>query len=265
MTLGPERRSCAERDMRADFAGSCPKDLAEPESNEDKFVLSEDGSRLALCDGASESYDSRMWATQLASQFVEDPKFDVEWMHRAVVAFNTAHDFEAMSWSKQSAFERGSFSTLLGVEHDASNGVLDVLAIGDCIALLLDGDGLVEAWPFGDPERFKEHPTLLATLPAHNAFISELGFWTASHTTWRLDRCKSPRVLCLSDALAEWALRGADRGTARLSQLAAMKSEQQLCDLVVAERSAKELRVDDSTLLVLSFASSSSADAVPDA
>ena len=249
--------------MRIDFAGSCPKDLSEPDANEDKFAVATDGSRAALCDGASESYDSRLWASQLAARFIRDPAVNAAWVEEAVQAFNAAYDLDAMSWSKQLAFERGSFATLLGVEHDRDHGVVDVLAVGDCVALLMDGEDLIGAWPFDDPERFKEHPTLLATLAAHNSFVGELGFYTGAHRTWHLGEYMEPRLLCISDALAEWVLRQAHCGSPRLSRLVNMRSEEELCELVITEREAKRVRIDDSTLLVMSFAPSTVDDAVP--
>jgi hypothetical protein len=158
-----------------------------------------------------------------------------------------------MSWAQQSAYERGSFSTLLGVEYDGQHHDVDVLAIGDCIALLTDEDHYVEAWPFTDPERFKDHPTLLATLAQHNAFVSESGFWIQSVKTFHLDACKKPRLYCMTDALGEWALRQAIAGTDGLSRLSSLTSQQEFCEFVVEERATKRMRVDDSTLIILSF------------
>ena len=159
-----------------------------------------------------------------------------------------------MSWSQQAAFERGSFSTLLGVDCDAIHRAVDVLAIGDCIALLVDGGRFVEAWPFENPDRFRERPTLLATLVPHNTFVSETGFWSASVKTFHLDAYRQPRLYCMTDALGEWALKHAIKGTDGLARLASLATEEDLRSLVVEEREAKRMRVDDSTLIVLSFA-----------
>ena len=83
-----------------------------------RFAFSADGQRLALSDGASESYDSRLWANLLATKFAEDPRFGPEWLDAAVSAYHGEHDFAAMSWSQQLAFE---LVRLLGSlpEHDA--------------------------------------------------------------------------------------------------------------------------------------------------
>lgn len=239
--------------MKRDFAGSCPKEPQEHSSNEDQFAFSEDGARFALCDGASESYNSRLWAKVLSEKFAADPAFNPDWVAAALREYMGVHDFAAMSWSQQAGFERGSFSTLLGVEFDAEHRDVDVLAIGDCAAVLVDGNQFVDAWPFSDPERFKERPTLLSTLADQNAFIGESGFWAASMKTFHLEALVVPRLVCMTDALAEWTLRGVLDGSDRLERLLHICTEEELAELVIEERAAKRMRIDDSTLIVVSF------------
>lgn len=239
--------------MKREFSGTVPKELSCPEANEDKFAFSEDGGRLALCDGASESYDSKLWADLLARRFISDPKVRPEWVASALAEYSGAHDFASMSWSKQAAYERGSFATLIGVEYFIEHHAVEVLAVGDSIALLADGDKLVQGWPFNDPEMFKERPTLLATVAGHNDFIGVSGFWTSHGRTFHLEGLNAPKLLCMTDALGEWALREALSGGAGFVELLSMESEEHLSELVIRERAKKRMRVDDSTLLVLSF------------
>lgn len=240
--------------MRRDFFGTCPKEIQEPESNEDWFEFSDDCTRLALCDGASESYNSLLWAKIICQKFIVDPKFGSEWVSEALCEYIALHDFSKMSWSQQSAFERGSFCTLLGVEYNQVQGVVELLAIGDCIALLFDGDEFVDSWPYNDPERFKEHPTLLATLTEHNSFVMEPGFFWRTVKTIHLNSYKQPRLFCMTDALGEWALKQLiSKEQDVLATLSSITSKQELCDLVIEERAAKRMRVDDSTLIILSF------------
>jgi hypothetical protein len=117
--------------MRALFVGSCAKEPDQPEGNEDAYVFSADRQRLALSDGASESYDSRFWARLLASNFAENPQFNQAWLQSVAAAYAREHDFAAMSWSQQLSFERGCFATLLAVEHDAANHRLALFGVGD--------------------------------------------------------------------------------------------------------------------------------------
>lgn len=249
--------------MKKEFAGTCPKDLQEPGLNEDQFCFSDDGLRLGLCDGASESYNSQLWAKIISQKFAVDPKFGPEWLSDALGAYIAAHDFPSMSWSQQSAYERGSFSTLLGIDFDSLHRAVDVLAVGDCLALLVDEDRFIEAWPITDPERFKDHPTLLATLAQHNDFIAETGFCEKTVKTIHLNEYVNPRLYCMTDALGEWALRHALANTDGLARLSSLTTEQELCELVVEERAAKRMRVDDSTLIILSFGDLPTSDGLP--
>lgn len=239
--------------MRQEFAGSVPKEPGHTEANEDALALVDRANRFALSDGASDSFNSKLWAELLANRFVVDPGVSPEWISGALIDYEAAHDISSMSWSKQAAFERGSFATLLGGEYLPDHDAVELLAIGDSVAVLIENDRMVVAWPFEDPDRFKERPSLLSTVQRHNAFIEMGDFWSQHGTTLHLDKLTAPRLLCMTDALGEWALRSARGDGERLLELASVRSEQQLAELVLRERAEKRMRVDDSTLLVLSF------------
>lgn len=239
--------------MRALFAGSCAKEPDRPEANEDAYAFSADRQRLALSDGASESYDSRLWANMLARKFADDPSFDEAWLDDAVSAYQREHNFAAMSWSQQLAFERGCFATLLAVEHDAAARRATLFGVGDSVAALFVGEVLVRAWPLDHPERFKERPTLLSTLRAHNAFAQAPEFDSLARMELDLRSLPEPTLLCMTDALGEWTLKMACEEPERLSELLAIRSEEELAALVIAERAAKRMRIDDSTLAILRF------------
>ena len=66
--------------MRLLFCGSCRKDPSGDDVNEDRGAFSESRGTLALCDGASESFNSAAWAEILAKKFVLDPAVTPEWL-----------------------------------------------------------------------------------------------------------------------------------------------------------------------------------------
>lgn len=241
--------------MKSIFSGSCPKDLSSPESNEDQFFFCLDSRRIAMCDGASESYDSKLWADILSKKYVDDPGVTAAWVEAAVIDYESRNDPDSLSWSKQAAYERGSFATLLGIEYDQGHGTVGVLAIGDSLAILFDTEEkkMIDVWPFNDPERFKEHPTLLSTLREHNAFVGKSRFWNMQSKNFELKNIARPFLLCMTDALGEWALKDELSGGTGLTKLVAMSSEEELAALVIEERAAKRMRIDDSTLLTFSF------------
>lgn len=239
--------------MRPLFVGSCLKDPMGSVINEDRWAICGKGGTLALCDGASESFDSSVWAQVLADKFVLDPAVTTEWLSDALAAYTARHDFASMSWSRQASYERGSFSTLLGVQRIAGSNMVEILAVGDSLAVMADGDMFFSSWPYSDPESFKGRPTLFSSLPEHNTFVSEPNFWTVHGKYYELTHLATPRLLCVTDALGEWLLRQVGSGGDGLSRLLAITSEQELIDLVVDERAAGRMRTDDSTLIVASF------------
>lgn len=249
--------------MRILFSGSCPKDPLGDDINEDKSAFNGPNGTLALCDGASESFDSSVWAQILADTFARDPAVTPEWLAGALAEYVSRHDFPSMSWSRQASYERGSFSTLLGAQHIPGNATVEVLAVGDSLAVLADGSRFVSSWPYTDPERFKDRPTLFATLPEHNAFVAAPDFWTARGTHFDLSTFDSPRLVCVTDALGEWLLRQVQLGEDGLARLLTLASEEELVALVVGERYAGRMRVDDSTLIIAAFDREGAPDGIP--
>lgn len=239
--------------MKREFGGTVPKEFASPEANEDALALSDDGARFALSDGASDSFNSKLWANLLAHKFLADPGLNADWLAAALADYAAAHDFASMSWSKQAAFERGSFATLLGGEYFPEHHAVELLGVGDTVALLFDAGDLVCAWPLDDPERFQERPSLLSTVARHNDFLTTGDFRTKHVKIVQLAELRAPQLLCMTDALGEWALRSLRDKDSGVSDLLSLQSEEQLAELVLRERAAKRMRIDDSTLLALSF------------
>ncbi len=249
--------------MRALFVGTCAKDPDRAEANEDAYAFSTDGQRFVLSDGASESYDSKLWAQLLARKFADDPHFNLQWIESAVADYQAQHDVAAMSWSQQLAFERGCFATLLAAEHNVINHRLRLFGIGDSIAVLLVGLEVVRAWLLDHPDSFQERPTLLSTVRAYNQFAQAPDFGSSAQIDLDLTAFPEPTLLCMTDALGEWTLRMAGEKPDRLADLMAIRSEQQLQSLVTAERKKKRMRIDDSTLAILKFDAMENADGLP--
>ncbi len=149
-------------------AFSAPK--ADGQINEDAWQFSHKGIG-ALSDGASISFDSASWARILVRHYARDPCFDGAWLAAASQEFAALHDRESLSWVQQGAFDRGSFASLLGLRRDEAR--IEVLAIGDSIAVLCDADRVVATFPYESPEQFDQRPLLLSTNPAQNVFLAE--------------------------------------------------------------------------------------------
>lgn len=235
--------------MRVVFCGQAPKDPNYPEATEDVVAIAQDADRLAISDGASESFDSRTWAQLLVENFARSAELSSEWLSAVVRQYNERYDLSRLSWSKHAAFERGSFATLLGLEVFPSHSAVDVLSVGDSLAVLLSNSEVIDSFPYSNAQQFQQRPELLCTIPSHNGFVEDSDFFSRHHKTWCFKQLKSPVVLCMTDALGEWALKMAQEGQPQWVTLQSITEEAQLQSIVRTERQNKRMRVDDVTLV----------------
>jgi hypothetical protein len=235
--------------MRVLFAGQVPKDPTYPEANEDALAVVEEHSRIAISDGASESFDSRTWAALLVAKFVQKPSITQEWLNEVLADYLDQHDIKDMSWSKQASFERGSFATLLGVESFSGREEVEILSIGDSLAVLLQDGNYDDSYPYSDFEDFKKRPELFCTMASHNVFFRSTDFFVGHKKKWDLKSKNNPVILCMTDALGEWALRNSSEGNPQWAILSSITELPDLESLVLSERAAKRMRIDDVTLV----------------
>ncbi len=213
------------------------------ETNEDAWQRSHKGVG-ALSDGASVSFDSASWARILVRRYAQRPRFDAAWLDAAIAAYAELHDRDSLPWMQQASFDRGSFASLLGV-CDCGPERVRVLAIGDSLAVLCDGDRIVASFPYEDPEQFDARPLLLSTNPDHNAFIDDLD----PYREWELGPLQEPGLLCVSDALGRWILAEQGREPSPIALLRRVEKRRDFTRLVDAERTAGRLHRDDTTML----------------
>lgn len=235
--------------MKITFSGSIPKDLQFPDANEDYWAKSACGNRVALCDGASESYNSKLWSRMIAESFTATKRLDFPWIQALSLDYFKRHDFNTMSWSQQAAFDRGSFSTLLGVDYKPRSTNLKITAIGDSVALLFDEGKLIASWPFTEPEQFLARPTLLSTRISLNEFIKSKDFIKNNSKTVRIRDLSTPTLICLTDAIGEWALRMLITNNSKALAIHEIDTLEELENLVVTERAAGSMKIDDSTMI----------------
>jgi hypothetical protein len=238
--------------MQIVFSGTVPKEPAYPDAAEDNYDT--DNARvLAVSDGASESFDSRTWARLLVSRYVASQEVNLEWLEAAVNQYEAEYATAPLTWSQQAAFERGSFATLLGVVHDPENGALEVLAIGDTVAVLLESSDFQASFLVERAAQLDQRPELLSTLSRHNQFVSEVRFFGQHSKVWSLTDRRTPALLCMTDTLAAWALRAHENQEPKWTALLEIESQEQMERLVLEERQSGRLKVDDCTLIRVIF------------
>jgi hypothetical protein len=213
--------------------------------NEDSFASS--ALAHALSDGASVSYDSALWAQIVCRRYVESPCVTLEWLSGCIAEFSTHHDRANLPWNKEAAFDRGSFASILGVT--LADAAIRIDAVGDSIAVLCDGTTRTDSFPYRTPEQFDQAPLLLSTDPAKNPFFGDGNLSDECVCHWSFENLKSPRLLCVTDALGQWLL--ASQSPDAIGSLFSLDTDEAFAAFVVTEREAGRLKRDDTTLLAL--------------
>jgi len=251
------------------FAGSVPKDSAYPESNEDKLRICDDARKYVLSDGASESFNSQLWAevlVQLASSCIPRTRF-TRWLKDAIAKYEDRSDLANLSWSQEAAFARGSFASLLVVS--LLDDCIEIIAIGDTVALLTSDEGIVHSFPYSESEQFQQRPHLLSTLRSRHSthFFREVlrslidgrgDPETGCLARWHYPSTHTSTVICVTDALGEWLLRKDERSSDRLKALLSVRTQKDLAALVEKARLEDGMRRDDSSLILIGEADDTS-------
>ncbi|MEN9617722.1 MAG: hypothetical protein RL022_3144, partial [Chloroflexota bacterium] len=110
----------ARRRFDVVFAETIAKHGGSPGDAEDVSARSGDGRCVAVCDGASVSFDPRTWATVLAQAFAADPPAEPSglpgaWIVGVAARYRADAERDDWSWAQEEAYRLGSVSTLLGV------------------------------------------------------------------------------------------------------------------------------------------------------
>jgi hypothetical protein len=253
------------------FKGTVPKHAEFPEANEDRLCACDRRQVYVLSDGASESYNSALWAELIVDAWAAAPpgRRVVRWLRKAMAEYDARSDTAKMSWSQQAAFERGSFASLLALSWDDESN-LRATAVGDSVVLVVTDSQLHWSFPYTTAEQFRARPELLSTVPKHNLTpflragrraIKDHKPGGPCHAVVPLTPRDGASILCVTDALGAWLLSGSDDRSERLRRILSVTSENALLALVEEERAAGRMRRDDTTLLTLREASDVAADA----
>lgn len=217
------------------------------ERNEDAWQHSHKGA-AAVSDGASISFDSASWSRILVRRYAQHPCLDAGWVAAAIAVYTELHDRDSLPWMQQAAFDRGSFASLLGLS-DCDDGRVGVLAIGDSLAVLCDGDAIVDTFPYREAEQFDADPRLLSTNPVENKFLEDPeavgGLWRE----WDASNLDHPVLLCVTDALGRWILEQRAVEPGPIARLRNIGTRRAFARFVEDERGAGRLRRDDTTML----------------
>lgn len=235
--------------FRIDFSASVPKDVTTPALNEDAWAHDDRLTCVALSDGASESYDSKSWARLLVDRYVGNQRFDAEWVSRAVKDYLSQVDFDSLGWAQQRAFDRGSYATLLGFALAENEVDLDILAVGDSLAVHIRDGVILDTYPFTQPEEFDARPKLVSTKSASNKFLCDSDFFGSSSKTWAIQ--EGDIVFAVTDAVGQWFLSEFQINPEIVDVLTKLTLGTDFLVLVERLRVENQIKLDDSTFIRL--------------
>jgi hypothetical protein len=152
---------------------------------------------------------------------------------------------------QQASFDKGSFASLLGVRMADGGRAIQVLSVGDSLAVLCDGDRIKATFPLSSAAEFTQSPQLICTNPTHNAFLDKMDFAYDLVADWSFRGLEQPALLCMTDALGHWLLSQRDRDSSPISVLRRLRTPGAFARFVREERAAGRMKRDDTTLIAL--------------
>ncbi|MEI6874884.1 MAG: hypothetical protein WCL50_07115 [Spirochaetota bacterium] len=209
------------------------------ERGEDRLAADSRRGRYALCDGASEGWDSGAFAAALAGALLR---------HGATEAAVTEarDDFGGRAigvgdWLADRARSRGSFSTALLVEVLPGGRLLRASAIGDTTLFVLDGFRTVTTWPIDSAEGYGNTPDLVGDAGTATPAFSRRSF--------SLGRLRRPSFALVTDALAARLLSATEGEAPELWRFFARASEEAFQAWAADGMADRSLGRDDLSLL----------------
>ncbi|MDR0665955.1 MAG: hypothetical protein LBF71_00945 [Campylobacteraceae bacterium] len=239
------------------FCGSIPKNYDRPYENEDCYNINmiNQTLRVAVSDGASVSYDSKNWAKNLADCFVQKEFILSRDINRLIKSYySNRFDFKNLTLFQKRGLRFGSYATILGLEYNPVSNFIQVLSVGDSVAVFLDNDKLIDSFPYSLSVEFKKNPKLLSVKKRYNYFFSRSKEYDRFYRVWNLKTAHRPTVLCMTDALAEWAFKSYESGnTDTWREISSISSMKDFKSFVDAKRLENSIKVDDTTLVCIRF------------
>ncbi|HQU46703.1 MAG TPA: hypothetical protein PK867_28110 [Pirellulales bacterium] len=235
------------------------KDADEPTQYQDAFDLDSELGRAAIADGVSSTIFSGPWARLLALAAVaeppplEDSAAFQTWMAENRTAWINNIDTSKLTWYQRPKMADGAMTTLLWLEllPDETNDEelatryqLQAYAIGDSCLFHVRDEATLYWFPLESSTEFGLNPAVVASVDRQLDHLLEFKA--------RSQECLPGDLLVLTtDAVALWAIERHESGEAvdwpRYWDL----SDEEWRAEIFALRDAKQMRFDDSTLVLL--------------
>jgi hypothetical protein len=218
------------------------------EDNEDIIGLpasTNNITRVALCDGASESYNSKALAEILKRRWMDGRiKIPSLGLKGILEDFNKEVDKSKLGWAQAAAFERGSFSTFLGLEF--IQNTLRIFAIGDTMACVIEKAPYgIKFYPYNNLSEVPKKPILLSSIRKDNSFYKP-SILKGKH--YSIIPKEGTHIFLMTDALALWTLKKPKKN---IKILFSIRNTADFERFVESERFKNRIKDDDTTFIHL--------------
>ena len=236
-----------------------PKDIQNPDGYQDACRVDAARGIAAIADGVASSLFSANWARILTRAVVTDPPnlFDTgslhPWLAQQRKTWSASIDPDSLAWHQKAKLRTGAFATLLWVElvptgpsksQAAGQITLRCYSIGDCCLFHVRDGRVLRVFPIEDSTLFDADPNVIGSVNMRQD--GALQFDTLE------DCCHAGDLLVLtSDALAVWALTQLEKGRSPSWESFWEMSDDVWRQKVLDLRQARQVRYDDSTLVLL--------------
>jgi hypothetical protein len=237
------------------------KDPDWPEENQDYCRVEGARGVAVAADGVTSAIFSRLWARILVEAAVDglpdpdDREPFARWLSARREEWSRQIDVSRLAWFQKPKLREGAFSTLLYVRlippEEAEEGNrawrLSALAVGDTCLFYVREGSILRKFPVQSAAELERNPVVLGSIDLHRD--DQIKFCRMEEPCQPGDLV----VLC-TDALAEWALRLEESGRQPQWQTywdipqAAWEEE------IKTLRTEREIRCDDTTLVLLRVA-----------
>lgn len=209
--------------------------------------------KLAIADGSSEGFFSKIWADILVKNFQRNtfPNVQAFLEHCSedwrIWKSNYLRERKLrerpIQWFEEDGIRKGAFSTLLGLHIYLDDSYWEATVVGDSCLFQIRNGSLLHSFPVRLSESFDNRPVLLSSEnplseEIQNAILSSKG---------SID--EGDCLLLMTDALSAWFLKEIEDDNDPLKPILALDAQDEFACFVEILRDEKGLHNDDVTLV----------------